>query len=1133
VLKSYIRFSRYTLVALYVFVCLFVGQWVSAAPKKLEVSETRERTVDSAALSSQVESIRRLRQLVQKNRGKAEEPLLLERLGEAEQDAAAIEFRIIHGPQARKQGSVDLTSYRTYLRSSISTLRDLISRFPSSKEIARYHLMLAKAYENIGKRTKSEKEYQLLVTHYPRSPEVSAALLSIADMAIAARDYARAIRYLVEIEKRDDDPRYPFALHRLAWAWYNLKQPGKALAYLEKTADASRDALRELALLDVPLFYLEGREQKLPQYASDLAPSYFRSLDQGPVLGKMLIHYSKLLRAHSHAVDLIAFKNALVESAPERPETFEVVTIVFEYQLNQRRFEQLAASANEIAALQKQVKNREALERAQKLLLDSAAEVQKLISKNRNVDGVEKLNQSLADIYGAFTRLVGESDPRLAKVHYNLAESLFSTRQWDLATSHYLWLVKNSGSDASIKDEAAQKAIASRYEGLRARGLLPKDLKARALSSSPSGTSAKMDDYATEWVDWVDARQKQDITAKNEAFYFEASRMIYASGEVSRAVDKLSDFALKNRSSKYSQPSAALVLDTYVASSDWRELQKLISKYLEVSEWRGSPLHQRLTRLDSEVAYKKLEATYAAGDYSEALVLSENYLKSNPETGNNKVNSNGVLILAGNAALALKDQAKARKFLSRLIAVSPHTEAGAAALLTRGGIQEAAFEFENAAKDYQEWFMLPDRLKPAAGKTKSALRGRILTLWWVSNNPGRLQQALQNPQICTSEAAITCDRFRALGLLLGSDRGKEGTLRAFYRSRKAPMENRPIWAALALEGARTLVFRDRNVALHHLMANWKSVDPLFQTYLVSSLSRSIPETFRLNRRAIPDVAPLMLSESYMGYRMEILREFENIAAKVSLLPWARVRAAVLNEVASAYLDVSSGLKHRAAKKNIQLDTVKLVMPFEDKGQKLRTNAFKIASDAAVEEEQFDTILAPFMQSNPGQAKELKHDRVRRPRALDQFALEILDPENNWRRALQAQVCSTPGRCAIAKFGAAIRAGDWAQVAYLVHESHDKRLLGEAQLGLVRCAAFSAMGAQAEGLKELAAVSNQLNGEFRKKSSVYLLVHYFRSLSKQMTREMLERLRRSGGGSPTNESEGTIDVASAAEKWIGG
>ena len=78
-----------------------------------------------------------------------------------------------------------------------------------------------------------------------------------------------------------------------------------------------------------------------------------------------------------------------------------------------------------------------------------------------------------------------------------------------------------------------------------------------------------------------------------------------------------------------------------------------------------------------------------------------------------------------------------------------------------------------------------------------------------------------------------------------------------------------------------------------------------------------------------------------------------------------------------------------------------------------------------------------------------------------------------------------------------------------------------------------MGAQAEGLRELAAVSDELSSDLRQKSSVYLLVQYFRSLSKQMTKEMLDRVRRFGSGSSMDDSEGTIDVASAAEKWIGG
>lgn len=1068
-------------------------------------SESRERTVDAAALESQRKAMERLRALLSKNRGKPEEPMILERLGEAQQEAAGMEFRIVHGPANKGKGAADLTAYRGYMRGSIATLTELITRFPGSTELPRARAMLGKAYEEIGKKAEAEKEYRILVTQHPKAPEVGGAYLALADMAIAANDPGKAVRYLTELEKRESDPRYPFALHRLAWAYYNLKQPSKGVAYLEKTVESRNESLKELALLDVPLFYLEGREQKLPQYRSEQAPHYFKSLDQGPLLGKMILRYAKLLRSHGHAEDLIAYKNVLLESQSNRAETFEVVTIVFEDQLNHRRFEKLSATADEIAAFQRREKSPEALQKAQKLLLDSAAEIQKLIARNKDATDVGKLNQGLADVYGAFTKLVDSNDPRIAKVRYNLAESLFTTRQFDAATEHYRWVAEHSSAS---REEAQQKAIASRYESLRARNLIPKDLKARSLESSSGG---KLDDAASEWIAWVDARQGSRKGDSNDSFYFEATRMIYAGGDIDRAVSRLNDFAMKNPGSKLALPSAALVLDSYVAGSDWNALHPVVTRFLEVKEWKGTPLHERLRKLDSEVAYKKLEKSYSSGDYASSLKQAEDYLRSH---GASK-NAGDALALAGNSAMALKDRTQAMRYLSRLISEAPKSEAAQAALLSRGSLLESSFDFEGAARDYQSWL-------DAQSKPKAGLQARVLTLWWVSGNQARLSQALRDPKICTGDQADTCERFRALSYLAGSDRTKEMTLRAFYRARRGAESNRPIWAALALEGSRHLAFRDRNVTIHHLMAQWKALDPLFQAYLIPSLSKSVPETFRLNRRGIQEVAPLVLTEKYLAYRMEILREFENIAVKAAQLPMARIRSAALNEVASAYLDVSEGLNQVSAKKGIQLDAAKLVMPFEEKGQALRKNAFEIASNAAIEEEQLEAIVGPFMKANPSQAKQMSQERVRKPRSLDLFALELLDPENQSRSP--SKDCRETDQCLIGHFGSAARERLWARVAFLVHEAREKKLVSAAQLGLMRSIAFSAMGAQAEGLKELATISSDLPGEAQRRSSLYLLAQYYRSLSREKTREMLDRVRSMSSEEP--------EVASA-RKWIGG
>ena len=127
--------------------------------------------------------------------------------------------------------------------------------------------------------------------------------MSLADFAVEANDHASAITYLKEVEKRPEDPHYPFALYKMAWSYYNLKAIPESLSYAERqigyyndrakrtetnfTSDSDA-ALRENTLLDVAVFYFEGYEENLKPYALDNALDYFKKLERRPDPGQDL-----------------------------------------------------------------------------------------------------------------------------------------------------------------------------------------------------------------------------------------------------------------------------------------------------------------------------------------------------------------------------------------------------------------------------------------------------------------------------------------------------------------------------------------------------------------------------------------------------------------------------------------------------------------------------------------------------------------------------------------------------------------------------------------------------------------------------------------------------------------------------
>jgi len=186
--------------------------------------------------------------------------------------------------------------------------------------------------------------------------------------------------------------------------------------------------------------------------------------------------------------------------------------------------------------------------KAEKQLLDTAETLQALVIKNKKADGVETLGAALAAIYDAFVQIVDEKDPRIAKVHYNLAETLFQIGSYDKAVENYRWIVDHGqwgekGSTASGSNpvaEASLKAIASRYEVLRQQKLIPVELAARPLNTPEQKVQSPS---LVEWVRWIDFHASK-THANLENFYFESNRSLYSHGQVKKA--RRADAALRH-----------------------------------------------------------------------------------------------------------------------------------------------------------------------------------------------------------------------------------------------------------------------------------------------------------------------------------------------------------------------------------------------------------------------------------------------------------------------------------------------------------------------------------------------------------------------------------------------------------
>jgi hypothetical protein len=312
-----------------------------------------------------------------------------------------------------------------------------------------------------------------------------------------------------------------------------------------------------------------------------------------------------------------------------------------------------------------------------------------------------------------------------------------------------------------------------------------------------------------------------------------------------------------------------------------------------------------------------------------------------------------------------------------------------------------------------------------------------------------------------------------------------------------------LWAAVSLERSKDLAFRDRLLAVRHFAKNWDELDPLAKLTVLPYVNTSIIHTLDLARKMMDQAAPLRVSgndaEKYITHRVDIMREMENAVTLAMKLPWARIKAESLNELAQTYIDFSTTLA-AAQPKGLKDDEIavyqttirKITVPFDEKGQDLRMKAFQLASRYAIEQTAMQDISTPFFLDNPSQAKAVRKIASVAPASgqkslysnpygvssaidLDISFLNAVDPAEHWKKIADDHSFRS-GENTVEDiqhfFVDAVITKNWPKAAYYLQEAKAKNAFVGPVLSAMKGVVLSTAGAKAEALLEIEDTRNQ-------------------------------------------------------------
>ena len=1046
--------------------------------------ETRDRTVDQVALQAQQKAIARMQDLLRKYRGTGSEPNLLARMAEAWQQEAAIRFRIAHGKAHRKSETVDLQAFNKSMKASITTLNDLIGRFPSYPDLHEAYFFRAKAYDEMSDIPHAKRDYSELVTRFPEAAQSVTGHMRLAEYAIDDNLHEIAIQHLQEIEKKPEDSQYPFALYKLAWSHYNLQHFDQGLKYLERHVDyyrsspepqASDIAIIENSLMDTSLFHYEAFEKKAAGHDADRAWAEFHRIEKGPLLGKMLLRYARLLRAGNFDGPLLDWKNRVLKNELHRPESLEVAMTTFEDRVNKREFLKLSPDASDIVHVYRdspEVRaNEVAVTAARKLLIDTASTLQALTIKNKKANEVRALAGVLETLYLSFIEIVDRNDPLIPKSRFNLAEADFEIGEFEKATLHYRWIVENWKDHKTFDPaEAGLRAIAARYQTLKGKNIIPTSLNAKLQSKD----APRPDAMLVEWLRWIDSYKGGDAKIR-QAFLnysFEANRALYAAGDVVGASKRLLQFVDSAPESEFAIPSASLVLDTMILAKDWEKAYELTRDLRKVKAWSGSSFATRLEKLEVDNFYKIAETRLAEKNWSEAESLSRTCLKRYEKSER----AADCRLIGAQALLAEGKESEAGESLTQLIEAAPKSEAAIWGLVNRGRLREKGLDVSGAALDYRNYLT-------STGRDDASLKERALLLTWLQGDFVSLKDFWKREDVCGSKGDArlggACGKFAALlwmnrPELMGDSvaRGESLSLASVEKS-----SARSLRALAALRGNDTLGVEERLKLLGVLAKDWDKIDALAQFEALPLLPETLAGTLASARKWASSGPALQPTKNSIKRRLTRISELEEAATQLMKLPWARLRAEALNETAEAYMELAAQLRGIPAPKDLPATELEsygrvlseLSMPFEEKAQDIRKKAFDLAAQKRVERVTFEKIAVAFFRDNPSQAKKLQSVDVANKSwpTLDRTTLETFDPKSKWE-----QVARKPSSWDIKDSEArakALRRAWWeadqakhfALAAWYLRESRESSLVSKETQSLMQALMLQSLGARAE------------------------------------------------------------------------
>ncbi len=626
---------------------------------------------------------------------------------------------------------------REWQEKSIKLYENIIANYPRYARADSATFFLGSALQDVGRKDDAVEAFKKLVKLYPESTYVPDSYVLIGEYYFEANNAYAALRAYLKATQYTTSEKYPFAMYKLAWCYYNVGDYPAGIDTMKTVVSFSQGMaadqkkgvnLEDEALKDLVRFFADagamndayeyftklGKKDLIQTMLTRLAGTYFEQgkFDQAvDTYRRLILEDPNGVKCPEHQGEII---NAYRKMGAKDRTLEEIQRLLRDY--GKQSAWARANASNPTAVAEAMRKVEENLRRAAIDYHNDAKQLEK--GRHKDASGTYDLaRQAYASYLVEFA-----TDEHAYDVRYAYGELLYHLKDFKGAFEQYMKVVDTNPTGKYSKF-CAESAIFAAEEQVKLEGGANAGTKVTVTSKEKKEPIA-----LTEWeTRFVDACKKySDLfpgDPKVRGVIYKSAYLLYNKYRFEDAASQFRAVIQMEPTSKDAETAAELILDSFVVREDWKNLKEN-SKFFYDQEGLGSATFKKETyNVYERSSFKLIETEFSAdknkGKAADSFLAFYNEFPT-AETAAQALNNSAIYYYDESR---VADEMTVRHILVDDVKFGPKTKYYYDQVAALGDDYERIAHFERAAFYYEQLYSLyPEELKKFKGKAEDESR---------------------------------------------------------------------------------------------------------------------------------------------------------------------------------------------------------------------------------------------------------------------------------------------------------------------------------------------------------------------------------------------------------------------------